>query len=91
MLNCVPNLEKLYIEPEDSRARKQVARQPDQLLRIDRPSATALECMRIESWSVCKPWTARFNFVSSELFNGSLDDLHAEQVHDLSTADPFQS
>lgn len=57
---------------------------------IDRPRQR-WKCMRIESWSVCKPWTARFDFVSSEMFTGSLDDLHAEQVHDLSTADPFQS
>ena len=33
---------------------------------------------------------ARFNFVPPKIFTGSLDDLRAEQVHDLSTTDPFQ-
>jgi hypothetical protein len=33
---------------------------------------------------------ARFNFVSPKILMGSLDVLHAEQVHDLSMTDPFQ-
>jgi hypothetical protein len=33
---------------------------------------------------------ARFNFVPPKIFTGAIDDLRAEQVHDLSTTNPFQ-